>query len=457
MALAVRLGADHDADCPVLHEQDPGHLLRIAHGRFDVVGHAAATAQATPLGCGLAAGEAGPAAGFERGVHDLGEVAGIVALAGRGLERHGSRGDEVAPPELGRILAQLARGLVHQPLHQVDRLGPAGAAIGIHGRGVGQHALDPVDQVLDVIDPGQDLERRASRDERREQVDVGAHVGPGHDLHADDLVVGIEAELGDRDVVAAHHIRQEAVARALGGPFDRPLELARRPGGHGIFRIDHRLHAEAAADIRRQHPDLLPGHAHEAGYRVDPQMAALGAGMQGQGVAAGIVLGDAGARLHGIGDQAVVDQLQRGHMRRPGQRLLGRRPLAELPVEGQVGRHVVVDQGLARLLGLLGVRRDRQAVVIDLDQLGGVLGGAQALGHDEGDMVADMADPVGAQHHPERQLRGAAVAVLHRDQARQGVAAATGHDVLAGDHRQHAGRGLGGADVDRCDAGMRLG
>ncbi len=40
---------------------------------------------------------------------------------------------------------------------------------------------------------------------------------------------------------------------------------------------------------------------------------------------------------------------------------------------------------------------DRQVVVVDLDQLERVLGDVAALGHDDGDRVADEADLVGAQ------------------------------------------------------------
>ena len=66
--------------------------------------------------------------------------------------------------------------------------------------------------------------------------------------------------------------------------------------------------------------------------------------------------------------------------------------VAHLPVEHDVVLDVVVHQrraGLGRFVGADGVRPGR---VVDLDQLGGVLGLLQRLGHDQRHRIADMAD-----------------------------------------------------------------
>jgi hypothetical protein len=60
VALTVRLRADHDADRAVVLERDLGRLLRVAHGRFDVVGHADAAPQPPRRRISLALGEAAP-------------------------------------------------------------------------------------------------------------------------------------------------------------------------------------------------------------------------------------------------------------------------------------------------------------------------------------------------------------------------------------------------------------
>ena len=49
--------------------------------------------------------------------------------------------DEVPAPQLDRVEPEVARRPVHQPLDDVDRLRPPGAAIGVDRRGVGEDAL----------------------------------------------------------------------------------------------------------------------------------------------------------------------------------------------------------------------------------------------------------------------------------------------------------------------------
>ena len=175
-------------------------------------------------------GKAAPRSFLERGVHYAGEIAGIIDLAGRGLERHRGGRNEVLAPELGPILADLARGGIHQPLHQIDGFRPAGATVGIHRRGVGEGALHPVDEMFDIVHPGQDLERGARRDERPEQRAVGAKVGRCLHLHAEYSVIGIQGELRLGDVIAAHHVRQKVSLRSpvhfTGRPSNRDAQAA---------------------------------------------------------------------------------------------------------------------------------------------------------------------------------------------------------------------------------------
>ena len=95
----------------------------------------------------------------------------------------------------------------------------------------------------------------------------------------------------------------------------------------------------------------------------------------------------------------------------------------------------------------------RQRLVVDLDQLGGVAGLRQRLGDDEGDAVADVADAVG----DEQRLEGAVAlrrAEILRHQRRGDGAELVGDDVGAGQHQQHAGRGLGLGDVELLDPGV---
>jgi hypothetical protein len=61
----------------------------VAHGRLDVIRQAHAASHAARRGFRPAPVEPRPVRFLQGGIHDAGEVAGIVGLAGRGLERHG--------------------------------------------------------------------------------------------------------------------------------------------------------------------------------------------------------------------------------------------------------------------------------------------------------------------------------------------------------------------------------
>src|SRR5690606_34807044 len=108
-------------------------------GPFQEGGQAAAAQPAAGAGFGLARGEAVPVGQRQRLVHDRLEAAAVVGLAHRVAVGHLLGADHVAPAQLGAVDAGLRGGRVHQPLDDVDVLGPAGAAVGAGGRAVGEH------------------------------------------------------------------------------------------------------------------------------------------------------------------------------------------------------------------------------------------------------------------------------------------------------------------------------
>ena len=73
---------------------------------------------------------------------------------------------------------------------------------------------------------------------------------------------------------------------AVADPLDRPLEALRRDRRERVFLVAEELGAEAAADIRGDHPHLVLGDAEDVlGDAVAHAVAALGA--HGQRVALG--------------------------------------------------------------------------------------------------------------------------------------------------------------------------
>ena len=84
-------------------------------------------------------------------------------------------------------------------------------------------------------------------------------------LSAGDLAVVVERHFGMGDMIAAVRVGQERF-RAVAGPFHRPADLLRRPEADHLLGIDEDLRAEAAADVGRDHAQLVLGrHADEGG------------------------------------------------------------------------------------------------------------------------------------------------------------------------------------------------
>ena len=127
-----------------------------------------------------------------------------------------------------------------------------------------------------------------------------------------------------------------------------------------------------------------------------------------------------------------------------------------LPVEGEIGWHVVVDQRLTGPVGRSRIGDRAQRFVLDRDELSGILGLRPGPGDDEGDRIADMTNAIGAEHGALRMLTLRAVAVLHRDQAGQLIAAGRSQ-LVPGNYCQHARRRAGGLDIERSDPGVRFG
>jgi hypothetical protein len=177
--------------------------------------------------------------------------------------------------------------------------------------------------------------------------------------------------------------------------------------------------------------------------------------MDGVAAVAGIVDADGAARLHGGGGDAVDDEAMLHHMGGAREGGVGRGLVAEQLDEGNIIRAFVVDARRARL-DRLGDRGDGgERLVVDRDQLGAVHRLRGGFGHDKGDTVADPAHAIFRQHGVARQRHGLSSAPFQSGMARQ-VAEAGRLPVGGGDHRQHAGRSLRRARIDRLDPGVRV-
>jgi hypothetical protein len=104
----------------------------------------------------------------------------------------------------------------------------------------------------------------------------------------------------------------------------------------------------------------------------------------------------------------------------------------------------------ARFDGVARIDHHRQLLVIDRNEVRGVLGLADGFGNNHGDGFADEADAVVGNHRAE-WLDQIFLAAAGQRRVLAGGVEAGGLDVGAGEHGEHA-LGLGGfADIDRGD------
>ena len=121
-------------------------------------------------------------------------------------------------------------------------------------------------------------------------------------------MVGIEPKLGLCHKVAAGVVGQHGF-----GPGRDPCHgAAKQTGGggdHDIFRVGHRLHAKAAADIRVGHANPVTREAQHAGKFVALGPDALTVDAQMQAVVG--PFGKGGAGFHWCGGDPVVNDRHR--------------------------------------------------------------------------------------------------------------------------------------------------
>ena len=265
--LAVRRAAGVDRGGAVVRHLDLGGLagVRVRRGDLDVGGQADAELLGVTAGprCAAAPRAAGrspprpapcPAPPRSRPVSYRAPV--LV------WKRELVRGDEVAPPDLGRVHADLGGEQVDRALDGRRGLGPAGAAVGADRRRVGDDLPEPGLHVRDVVDAG----CHQAGEEGQESADalVGAGVLDDVEPVGHDAAVPAAADLDVLQLGAALRHRDQVLAAGL-DPAQRPAGFPGRPGEGDRVPVDADLGAEPAAYVGHHHPDLLGRHAQGTG------------------------------------------------------------------------------------------------------------------------------------------------------------------------------------------------
>ena len=466
VALAMRVRAGQNLDGAHRIDPDLGRFPQADAGtqrpdrlrggdaaRLDIGGESDAAQLAGPRALALALAEILVVGHVERLLERGRVVAGVIRHDHRGLVRE--LADEVLLAEGRRILPELPGRHLDKPLDDEGRLRPPRAAIGVDWRGGRVDAFDLAVDRRDVVLARQQRRVQIGRHRAGEGRQIGAEIGLSLHPHRQDLAFVVKGELRMGEMVTAVRVAQERLG-AIGHPLHRPADLLRRPDADRLLGIDEDLRAETAADIRRDHPQLVLGCDADEGRQHQPgHMRVLAGGIERERLGAAVIVADCGARLHRVGDQPVVDDVELGHVLGAGKGRVSRRLVAQMPViHDIVGGDVVHHRG-ALLRRRHHVDHRRQHRVVDHDRLGRVAGLRIGLGDHHRHMVADVADLALGQRRMATGAHRRAVLVVDHPAADQ-PADLVGHEIIAGENREHAGRRLGRGRVDAIEGGVGM-
>ena len=268
------------------------------------------------------------------------------------------------------------------------------------------------------------------RDERREQLLVGAEVGDDPHLARGERAVALRAELHVVDLVAPVVARGH-VLRARLDPLHRPAEPLRERQHERLLAVGLELRAEAAADVGSHHAQLVLGDAEHAGEDEARDVRDLGRRPEREVVAAS--LGDRAARLDRRARGAVVHEAVLHRDVSLGEAgvdvAASDRPLVRL-----VGAELLPDERRAVLERRLRVHHGGLRFVVDDHFLGGVDRGVARRRHHHGHRVAHVLDLAALERPVLGRLDLNAGRRPHHGERAGEVA---GH-VLTGEHGHHA-------------------
>ena len=375
-------------------------------------------------------------------------VAAVVGQAARRGERELRRLRKVLEPQLDAIDAELGGDHVHQPLDQVGCFRAPGAAVGVGRHLVGVDADDLHLDRGDLVAAGEH-QAGERRHRRRQQLQVRPEIGDRPRPHPENRAVVLDRDFVFADLVAAVNRRGGVLAARL-DPFDRRAEAHGEVPDQRLLGVDVQLGAEAAADLRRDDPQLVLRHREHPGQQRPDQVRNLGRGPQRQRLFAGVIRRDHAARLDRHRRQPLVVEavgndpvgvLERGVDVAAAGDGVG---VGDVRIE-----RTGVGQRRAGFHRLFGVGHGGQRIVVDVDRVDRIARDVRIGRDHDRHGVADEVDAVARQDGVLGRLeignRGGA-----RHQAARSVDVGAGQD---GDDARDRARG---GDVDASDARVRV-
>ena len=449
VALPVRRAAGLDGDVAVRPDDDVARLVVDERAHLHVRREPDPVEPPGRARPGLLGAERGVARALEEGVERLPVVPAVVARAPRGLVRELVRRDEVRPPDLGRVEADLSGEAMDHPLDEVGALGAARPAVRRRPHRVREGAPHLDARGGDVV-AARDHLAAEDRQDRPVAEEAEAEVADDPRLQAEDPPRPVGGEADVRHDVAAVGGGLEVLAPGR-RPADRTAEPPGEPRDDQVLRVERDLRAEPAADPGRDHAHPLGRQLEVLRHVVAKPVRGLGRAPDREPVTAGVIHGRDPPRLHRHGQEPLVHQPGLDDDRRRGEDPI-HVPSASRPADPEVRREVRIDARRVRREGGLGIGHRRQGRVLDTHEVGGVLRGVRGLRDDHRDGLADIAGAALGKRPSTLDL-GLVEGLRpdhHGDLAHRRVEVGPGEDPV--DARCPAGR----RGVDPPDLGVRM-
>ncbi len=357
-------------------------------------------------------------------------------------ERELARVRKVPTTNLEAVDAELVGDEVHQPLDEIRRLRPPGAAVRVSRHLVREHADEIHPHGRDLVAAGHDQPGQR-RNRWRVELQVRAEVRDRARPHAQNPAVARHRHFVVADLVAAVGCHGRVLSSRL-----NPLH--RRPQPHGqvpaqrLFGVHVQLRPKPAADLGGDDAQPVLRNAEHVGQVRPDEVRHLRGRPDRERLFASVIRGDHRARLDRHRREPLVHDALRDDAIRAPERLVDVAALQHVRV-ADVRTELLMRQRRARRERRLGIDHDRQRVVVHLDRVHCVLCDVRIDGHRHRHGVADEVDALPGQH----RVRGC-LHVVHRRAARHQAAAAV--HVRAGEHADDARERARRGGVDPLDA-----
>ena len=222
-----------------------------------------------------------------------------------------------------------------------------------------------------------------------------------------------------------------------------------------MFGVGEVLGAEPAAHVGGHEAHVAGLDTERTGHMVAVVVDVLARDMERVAAGRRIEGADTAARFHRIHDDAMVVELQGDDVRGPAERRVGAGGIAGAPVETDVSRHLLRQDGGAGCAGRLGRRHGGKRLVVDRNEFRRIECLGVRFRHDQRHRFAGKAHFVGGEQRLGRESERLTGLEVGLDIGAQGLQP-VGLGIRRRQYGEHAGRLCRRGRVDRRDHGVGM-